>query len=104
MSRTLEGDPRLNTVETPTTPTPEDGGADSAFVGATAYRVLVKASSRDVTATASESPAAAVDEGRSVRLLDKWVPRRLQVLVLLALVMCVATVLVDETQHLPIRD
>lgn len=57
-----------------------------------------------MTATPPESPASAVDQGRGVRVLDKWVPRRLQVLVLLALVMCVATVLVDEAQHLPIRD
>ncbi len=64
----------------------------------------MEASPRDLTATPPESPAKAVDGGRRSRTLDRWVPRRLQVLVVLALVMCVATVLVAQSQNLPIRD
>jgi len=64
----------------------------------------VEGSQRNLTA-APDSPAEAVEVERGFRAyVDRWVPRRLWALVVLALVMCVATVLVAQSQNLPIRD
>ena len=64
----------------------------------------MEGSQRNLTA-APDSSAEAVEVERGFRAYaDRWVPRRLWALVLLALVMCVATVLVAQSQNLPIRD
>jgi membrane-associated phospholipid phosphatase len=60
----------------------------------------------DLTTAGSESPAApSVTRPREVtRAFDRVVPSQLRFLVLLALVMCLATVLVTKWQGLPILD
>ncbi len=64
----------------------------------------MEARQQDVKA-ASDSPVETTEVGRGLHgRLDRIVPRRLQVLVALALVMVLATVLVTEDQNLPMRD
>jgi len=77
---------------------------DRGNVGITAYRVYVEARQRGLT-TAPDSPVAAPESRHGLLgVADRAVPRRLWCLVVLALVMCAATVIVAQSQNLPIRD
>ncbi len=64
----------------------------------------MEGSQQNLTA-APGSPAEAVEAERGLGApFRRWVPRQLWALVVLAFVMVVASVLVAESQHLPIRD